>query len=112
MTTSQRTTTAARPKRSERGSATLTMLAGLLMIGVAGAAVVMLAFDGLERGRAQAVADLVALAAASEPGVGSSLAQRNGAILDSIELRGDVTVVVVRLGDSRAIAAARLERAG
>ena len=92
-----------RPRRGQRGSATVYVLSLVVLLmavtlGVAG-------FAGLAtaKHRATAAADLAALAAASTPGDGCSVAagtaRRNGVRLTSCRRDGsDVTVTVSLVG--------------
>jgi len=60
------------------------------------------------RARAQSAADAAALAGATEgEDVAGALAEANGAVLESFEVRGADVEVVVRLDDERATARAR-----
>ncbi|MDM7832284.1 Rv3654c family TadE-like protein [Cellulomonas edaphi] len=104
----------------ERGSGTVLLLAvvGALVL-VAGVIGLLAAAQGA-RGRAQAAADLAALAAAgswqegwADPcAVAEQAVRRNGARLGSCDALGDGVVVVVARVDSPAGAATARARAG
>lgn len=97
-------------RRSERGAATLIVLAlsGLLMfigLALAGVAAIVLA-----QRSAQAAADLAALAGASAAVSGadacaaaSEIAEANGAALASCELAGTVVTIVVLVEGPRLV---------
>lgn len=87
----------------------MAMVAVLLICSTAAAAVLHGAFDGLARGRAQGVADLVALASVHDRDAARRVAQRNGASIESIEWSSGRSTVIVRVGERRAVASARLE---
>lgn len=83
----------------------------MLVAAVIGAALVGLAEESIGRSRAQAVADLVALATASDPAAGARVAAANGGRLEAVRpgpsRDGGVGVtVVVRVAGRSAVAAA------
>lgn len=86
----------------------MAMVAALLICATAGAAVIHGALDGVGRGRAQGIADLVALASVHDRSEARRVASRNGATIESIEWLSGRSTVIVRVGEHRAIASAEL----
>lgn len=110
-------------RREERGSATVWVLALSGVLVSLGAAAVLIGAAVIGRHRAEAAADLAALAAAGRAVTGAAdpcaaalaIASSNGAVLEScavrpgavVELRVTVEVALGPLGRRRAHAAAR-----
>lgn len=90
----------------ERGTALLVLPVAIaaVMVLLAGAARMSTAV--VERSRADAVADVVALAAVSDSAGVNALSQHNGAELVEHLQSGSTHVVTVRLGGATAVAAA------
>lgn len=95
----------------QRGSASVTSLAVVAFAAVAGGVVLSAAVDEIDRARAQAVADLVALASAHDDRSGAEVARRNGGVIVSSSRRGPRVEVVVETSGRRVVAAAELDDA-
>ena len=93
--------------RSERGQAAPLLAVTILVVGLVTVALVDLASELAGRGRAQAVADLTALAGTAGRAPADLVAARNGAAVVRWSEGPDSTVtVVVELDGRRAVAAA------
>ena len=90
----------------ERGSISLVAVGILAVIGMAMLLLGQLGADAVRRARAAAIADVVAMAAAAEPGAGAEMAATNGATLASLTRDGYQTEVVVRRDGATAVARA------
>ena len=86
----------------------MAMVAALLICATAAAALIHGALDGLDRGRVQGIADLVALASVRDHAAANAVARRNGVTVESIEWSDGQVTVVVRRGQTQAAASARL----
>lgn len=95
-------------KRAEQGSVTLVVAVGFVFAAVVLIGIRQISDAATQRARADAVADLVALAAVTGGRQGAeAVSASNEAQLVSFERRGEVVVVVVRRSAVRAVAAAR-----
>ena len=107
-----------RRARDTRGSATVWLLAGVLLAGTLCSAWVKAGLAGLARQRAESAADLAALAGARKAAVGSrevcaaasAIARRNGATLLACAVDG--STVTVRTRVSSPLPATSSARAG
>lgn len=90
----------------ERGQASVLAIGVIVLIAAVGGALVGLAAELVARGRAQAVADLTALAATWGDDRATTVAGRNGATVLSIDHAGSRSQVVVEVAGRRATAAA------
>lgn len=116
--------------KGERGSATLWLISGCLLLFLAGSVVTLRASAVLARHRAETAADLAALAAATRIGTGTDpcaaarrIATANGASLlacravlaadgrtGTVDVRAQVTMRLPALGSRQASATARAGR--
>lgn len=95
---------------SERGSVLPLLALGLALVLVAGLFLVGLAGAAVERAKAQTAADAAALAGAVEGRqAAAELARRNGGELVELRVAGDETIVRVRVGETVAEARAAVE---
>jgi hypothetical protein len=91
---------------SERGQSSLLVVAILTVVAAIGAAIFGLGLEAVGRARAQAVADLTALAATHGDAEGGAIATANGAAHVVSRHEGDAVTVVVDVAGRRAIATA------
>lgn len=92
--------------RGDGGQSSLLAIAVVLVVAAVCGALVELGAELTVRGRAQAVADLVALAATWGEEPAEQVARRNGAELVSLVTSGDRAEATVELDGRRAVAAA------
>lgn len=93
--------------RTERGAAVLWAVATVALCAALMAGVTRVGVASVGHHRAQAVADVVALAAVQGPSAADAVAEANAATLVAVEQVGGATVVVtVELHGARAVAAA------
>lgn len=95
---------------SSRGSAVVTMVLVLALIGVAAAVLAGTARATSARARAQGAADAVALAAAVDPALAPRLAHDNGAVLERLVMDADGVEVTVSRDGVRATARAIVDQ--
>lgn len=86
----------------------MMVVALLLLVGTISGALISGSVRGVARGRAQAIADLVALAAVSDPAAASTVASANNARVVSLRVDGATTTVEVVVGGEVGRAAAVL----
>lgn len=94
--------------KGERGSISVLSVAVLAVTGMALVLLGELGAGAVQRARATAVADVVAMAAAADPQSAAAVAGANGAVLTSTTRDGFEMEVVVRLGEVSAAARAEL----
>lgn len=90
----------------ERGSISVVGVAILAVVGMAVVLLGQLGADAVQRARAAAIADVVAMAAAAEPSAGAGIAAANGASLTSLTRDGFQAEVVVSRDGVTAVARA------
>ena len=90
----------------ERGSISVLSVAILAVVGMAVVLLGQLGADAVRRARADAIADVVAMAAAAEPSAGAGIAAANGASLTSLTRDGFQAEVVVSRDGVTAVARA------
>jgi len=100
-----------RRRRSRERASAVPLVAAALVVVVAALAALAVVADSLAgAARADATADLVALAGADGgPGAATDVARANGASVASLRASGAVTVAVLERGGHQAVAAAALE---
>ena len=96
----------------ERGHATVFMIAVVTVALTIVVALVQLGVQARSTGRAQAVADLAALAAVRDPGFALAIARANGGRVRSIGQHGEQVTVVVSVGRAEAEATAEPDPGG
>ncbi len=97
-----------RPTRTERGSASLVLLAGLAVAVVLATGVARVGDAAARRARADATADVVALAAVTGgDDAAAAIAAANGAEVRRLRRLGDTVVVDVTASGATSVAAAR-----
>lgn len=90
----------------ERGQSSLLAVAVIVVVLAIGSALTGLAWELVVRGRAQAIADLTALAATWGDEHAGDVAGRNGASVVSLDHDGARSEVVIDVAGRRATAAA------
>jgi uncharacterized membrane protein len=96
--------------RTERGTASISVVLGTAVMAATTTWLMDAGVEVADRARAQAVADVVALAAASGgTEAGREVAEANGASVVRLEVAGGATAVTVALGDVAASAHATSE---